>query len=72
MFDTFVRGIEGVRTPSHLVPILVWSIIAWIIPALAAWTMLQAVGLPLPMLAAFGGSSPMTLMAPYADILNMW
>jgi uncharacterized protein (TIRG00374 family) len=53
VFDTFVRGIEGVRTPSHLVPILVWSIIAWIIPALAAWTMLQAVGLPLPMLAGW-------------------
>ena len=52
-YDTFLRGLEGVRTPSHLVPILVWSVLAWIIPALTAWTMLRAVGLPLPLVAGW-------------------
>ena len=52
-FETFMTGLEGVRAPSHAGPILLWTAIAWIIPALATWTMLVAMNLHLPWAAAW-------------------
>ena len=50
---TFVRGLQGIRTPAHSLPLLVWTVIVWTIPALAAWTALQALDLDLPFLAGW-------------------
>ncbi|NJD20162.1 MAG: hypothetical protein FIA95_12875, partial [Gemmatimonadetes bacterium] len=44
----FLRGLEGVRTPAHTVPLLLWTVVVWVVPAFAAWTMLQAMTLSLP------------------------
>jgi uncharacterized protein (TIRG00374 family) len=52
-FETFVTGLDGVRAPGHLLPLLVWSVIVWVIPALAMWTMLVAMNLHLPWVAGF-------------------
>jgi len=51
--ETFVQGLEGIRTWERVVPILVWTAVVWILPALAAWTMLLAMGLHLPWLAGW-------------------
>jgi uncharacterized protein (TIRG00374 family) len=51
IFDRFVRGVHGVRTPAHAVPLLVWTVVAWVIPALVAWTVLQALHLSLSWVA---------------------
>lgn len=51
--DTFLRGLEGVRTPAHLGPLLVWTAIAWGLPILGAWALLRAVHLDLPLLAGW-------------------
>jgi uncharacterized protein (TIRG00374 family) len=53
VYDMFVRGLEGIRTPAHLVPILGWTIVIWILPAAAAWTTLRAFELDLPWLAGW-------------------
>ncbi len=53
VYDTFVRGLEGIRTPRHLLPLLVWTIVVWLLPAIAAWTTLRAVDLDLPFLAGW-------------------
>ena len=54
IFEMFLRGLVGVRTPSHLIPLLGWSAVVWIVPALAAWTALFAARLDLPISAAWG------------------
>lgn len=69
VFDRFVRGVHGVSTPEHLVPLLVWTVVAWVIPALAAWTVLRALHLSLPWVApwvvlAFVGVSVSIPSAP--------
>ncbi|MBI4271902.1 MAG: flippase-like domain-containing protein [Candidatus Rokubacteria bacterium] len=51
VFDTFVHGLEGIRTWDHALPILLWTGIVWAIPALSAWTMLYAMNFHLPWLA---------------------
>jgi uncharacterized protein (TIRG00374 family) len=53
IFDTFVRGLDGIRTPRHLLPIAAWTIVVWIIPAMAAWSAMRAVDLDLPWLAGW-------------------
>lgn len=53
VFETFVTGLDGVRAPSHLLPLFVWTAIVWIIPALAFWTMLVAMNLHLPWVAGW-------------------
>ena len=53
VYDTFVRGLEGIRTPRHLLPLLVWTVVIWQLPAIAAWTTLRAVELDLPFLAGW-------------------
>jgi uncharacterized protein (TIRG00374 family) len=53
VLDTFLRGLEGVRTPAHLGPLLLWTGLAWLLPALGAWTLFRAVHLDLPMIAGW-------------------
>lgn len=50
---TFVRGLDGVRTPGHAVPLVLWTVAVWFAPALAAWTMFRALHLDLPVLAGW-------------------
>jgi uncharacterized protein (TIRG00374 family) len=50
---TFTRGLEGVRTPAHAVPLLLWSVAIWALAALSAWAMLRAVNLPLPLVVGW-------------------
>ena len=50
---TFARGLEGVRTRSHFLPLLLWTVIVWIIPAAIAWTMFRALHLELPWIAGW-------------------
>jgi glycosyltransferase 2 family protein len=53
IFQTFVRGLDGIRAPSHVAPLIVWTVVVWLVPALAAWTMLRALDLHLPFIASW-------------------
>ena len=53
ILETFVGGLVGIRSRAHVAPLLVWTAIVWIIPALAGWTMLHAMNLSLPWVAAW-------------------
>jgi uncharacterized membrane protein YbhN (UPF0104 family) len=48
IFDTGLRGLDGIRTPSHLPRLALWTGLVWLLPATAAWAMLRAVHLDLP------------------------
>jgi len=50
---TFARGLEGVRTRAHLLPLLLWTVVVWLAPAAAAWTMFRALHLDLPWIAGW-------------------
>ena len=50
-FETFVHGLDGIRTPSHAAPLIGWTILVWLAPAFAAWTVLMALDLHLPFTA---------------------
>ncbi len=50
-FETFVHGLDGIRTPSHAVPLIGWTMLVWLAPAFAAWTVLMALDLHLPFAA---------------------
>ena len=50
-FETFVHGLDGIRTPSHALPLITWTILVWLAPAFAAWTVLAALDLHLPFAA---------------------
>ena len=50
-FETFVHGLDGIRTPSHAAPLIAWTILVWLGPAFAAWTVLMALDLHLPFAA---------------------
>ena len=52
-FERFLHGLDGIRTRSHIVPIILWTIIIWLVPAAAAWTCLRAMHLDLPWLAGW-------------------
>jgi uncharacterized protein (TIRG00374 family) len=52
-FETFVHGLDGIRTPSHALPLLAWTVVVWLVPALSAWTVLFALDLHLPFEAAW-------------------
>jgi len=63
VFQTFVHGLDGIRTPAHAAPLIAWTVGVWLAPALAAWTMLLALDLQLPFVAgwavlAFVGHRP--------------
>lgn len=53
VIDMVLRGLEGIRTRAHLVPLAVWTVLVWVLPALGAWTLLHAVHLELPWLAGW-------------------
>ncbi len=53
VLDTFLRGLEGVRTPAHLGPLLAWTGLTWALPVIGAWALLRAVHLDLPLLAGW-------------------
>jgi uncharacterized membrane protein YbhN (UPF0104 family) len=53
MFDTALRGLDGIRTPSHALRIAAWTIPVWLLPATAGWAMLRAVHLDLPFVAGW-------------------
>jgi glycosyltransferase 2 family protein len=53
MFDTALRGLDGIRTPAHAVRIAGWTVVIWVLPATAAWAMLRAVHLDLPFIAGW-------------------
>jgi uncharacterized protein (TIRG00374 family) len=53
ILETFLAGLEGVRTARHLLPLLLWTAATWLVPALAAWTMLRAMNLHLPFIAGW-------------------
>src|SRR5262249_59888540 len=60
-FETFVHGLDGIRTPSHALPLSAWTILVWVAPAFAAWTVLVALGLHLTPAAP---SAPLALARP--------
>ena len=51
--DTFNEGLRGARTPAHLVPMLIWSTVGWVLWALSAWMGLYATHLELPLAASW-------------------
>ena len=53
VLDTALRGLEGVSTPGHALPLAGWTVAAWAIPAMAAWAMLRAMHLELPLVAGW-------------------
>lgn len=53
VLETFLTGLQGVRAPSHALPLLGWTVLVWVFPALAAWTMLRGVHLDLPFVAGW-------------------
>jgi uncharacterized protein (TIRG00374 family) len=53
VYERFVHGLDGIRTPAHLLPLAAWTVVIWILPALAAWVMLFAVDIRLPWLAGW-------------------
>jgi len=52
-FETFVDGLDGIRTRGHLPPLVVWTGVVWIIPAVTAWSALKACDLHLPFIAGW-------------------
>lgn len=53
VFRRFVDGLEGIRTPRHLLPLALWTVVVWLAPAAGAWAMLRAMHLDLPWIAAW-------------------
>lgn len=53
VFDAALRGLEGIRAGAHLAPMLAWTVVVWLLPALASWAMLRAVHLELPFVAGW-------------------
>ena len=53
LFDTGLRGLDGIRTPAHALRIAAWTPVIWLLPATAAWAMLRAVHLELPFVAGW-------------------
>jgi glycosyltransferase 2 family protein len=51
--DMIVLGLEGVRAPAHLAPLLAWTALVWPLGAVGAWTLLRAVHLDLSLTAGW-------------------
>jgi uncharacterized membrane protein YbhN (UPF0104 family) len=51
--DVILRGLEGVRSRAHLGPLAAWTVLAWTLAALGAWSLLRAVHLELPLIAGW-------------------
>jgi uncharacterized protein (TIRG00374 family) len=52
-FTMFLDGLDGIRTRGHALPLVVWTVIVWVLPAAAAWASLRATHLVLPWLAGW-------------------
>ncbi len=53
IFETFLVGLEGIRTGSHILPILIGSVALWVVYVLVTWTAMAAAHLPLSLTAAW-------------------
>jgi glycosyltransferase 2 family protein len=53
ILETFVRGLEGVRTRAHFVPLVAWTVVIWLLPAFITWTMFRALDVEVPWIAAW-------------------
>lgn len=53
MFDTGLRGLDGIRTPANAVRVAAWTVVVWLLPATSAWAMLRAVHLDLAFIAGW-------------------
>ena len=53
VLETFVRGLEGIRTRAHLLPLAAWTLFIWVLPVAAIWTMFRALEFELPWIAAW-------------------
>jgi hypothetical protein len=53
VFQRFVDGLDGIRTPGHLLPLALWTVAVWLAPAAAAWVTFRAMHLDLPWIAAW-------------------
>jgi uncharacterized protein (TIRG00374 family) len=53
VLDRFIGGLAGLRSHARLLPLLTWSLLVWIVPALSGWTMLYAMNVSLPWVAAW-------------------
>ena len=51
--DMVLRGLAGIRTRRHLIPIVAWTLLIWSISALGAWALLRAVHLDLSLVAGW-------------------
>jgi uncharacterized protein (TIRG00374 family) len=52
-FVMFLDGLDGIRARGHALPLVVWTVIVWVVPAAAAWASLRATHLMLPWLAGW-------------------
>jgi uncharacterized protein (TIRG00374 family) len=52
-FARFGQGLEGIRTPDHVLPLLAWSVAVWLIPVVISWLLFHALDLELPWVAAW-------------------
>jgi uncharacterized protein (TIRG00374 family) len=53
IFIRFRDGLEGIRTPVHLAPLLAWTVVVWIVPVAGCWLVFRSLDLPLPWTAAW-------------------
>jgi uncharacterized protein (TIRG00374 family) len=53
LLDTFVRGLDGIRSVRRLPAIMLWTVVLWLFPVFAAWAGLRSVHLDLPFVASW-------------------
>ena len=53
ILETFLHGLDGIRTLRQLPALLAITVLVWLLPAAAAWAGLRAAGLDLPLLAGW-------------------
>jgi uncharacterized protein (TIRG00374 family) len=53
ILERFVSGLDGIRAPAHRGPLVAWTVLVWIVPAIAAWVVFWAMELDLPFVAAW-------------------
>lgn len=53
VFIRFRDGLEGIRTPVNLVPLLSWTVAVWLMPIAGCWMVFRALDLALPWTAAW-------------------
>ena len=52
-FERFLHGLDGIRARGHLLPLIVWTCVVWLLPAFAAWAGLHAANLHLPWISGW-------------------